>query len=75
MIYEKVEIETENIQVDQFLKWEGIVETGGQVKLLIEDKMIYVNEKLETARRRRLFNGDRVSIVDGGAWEIAAPEK
>ena len=51
------------------------METGGQVKLLIEDKMIYVNEKLETARRRRLFNGDRVSIVDGGAWEIAAPEK
>ena len=75
MIYEKVEIETENIQLDQFLKWEGIVETGGQVKLLIEDKMIYGNEKLETARRRRLFNGDRVSIVDGGAWEIAAPEK
>ena len=75
MIYEKVEIETENIQLDQFLKWEGIVETGGQVKLLIEDKMIYVNEELETARRRRLFNGDRVSIVDGGAWEIAAPEK
>ena len=32
-------------------------------------------KKLETARRRRLFNGDRVSIVDGGAWEIAAPEK
>lgn len=75
MIYEKVEIETENIQLDQFLKWEGIVETGGQVKLLIEDKMIYVNEKLETARRRRLFYGDRVSIVDGGAWEIAAREK
>ena len=75
MICERGEVGTENLQLDQVIKWEGIVEAGGQVKRLIEDKMIYVNEKLETARRRRLFNGDRVSIVDGGAWEIAAPEK
>ena len=66
-------IETENIQLDQFLKWEGIVETGGQVKLLIEDKMIYVNEKLETAEQSvkmlQLQPDGSVGLTDFGRTE------
>ena len=40
---EKIEVNTETIQLDQFLKWAGVLESGGQVKLMIEDEMILVN--------------------------------
>ena len=40
---EHVSIQTEDIQLDQFLKLAGAVETGGAVKLLLLDGCIFVN--------------------------------
>ena len=57
---EKITIHTENIQLDQLLKWAGIVESGGQVKLMLEDEIIKVNGNIETARRRRLRHHRRI---------------
>ncbi len=71
---EKIEIKTETIQLDQFLKWAGIIESGGQVKMLIEDEMIFVNDVLETARRKKLKDGDVVKIIDMGSWQVVASE-
>ena len=68
---EKITIYTENIQLDQLLKWAGIVESGGQVKLMLEDEIIKVNGKIETARRRRLHEGDIVEIEGIGSWQVA----
>ena len=70
----KIEIKTDTIQLDQFLKWAGIIESGGQVKMLIEDEMIFVNDVLETARRKKLKDGDVVKIIDMGSWQVAASE-
>ncbi|MBE6098876.1 MAG: RNA-binding S4 domain-containing protein [Anaerovibrio sp.] len=67
---EKVEINTDTIQLDQFLKWTGAVESGGQVKMMLEDELIFVNDVLETARRKRLKNGDVVKITDIGSWQV-----
>ena len=67
---EKIEINTETIQLDQFLKWAGIIESGGQVKLMIEDEMIFVNDALEKARRKKLKNGDIVRIDNIGSWQV-----
>ena len=67
---EKIEINTETIQLDQFLKWAGIIESGGQVKLMIEDEMIFVNGVLEKARRKKLKNGDIVRIDNIGSWQV-----
>ena len=44
---EKITIHTENIQLDQLLKWAGIVESGGQVKLMLEDEIIKVNGNID----------------------------
>lgn len=71
---EKVTIHTESIQLDQFLKWAGVIESGGQVKPLIEDEMILVNGKVETAKRKRLFAGDVVEIREAGRWQVAAED-
>lgn len=68
---EKITIHTENIQLDQLLKWAGIVESGGQVKLMLEDELIKVNGNIETARRRRLYDGDIVELQGVGSWQVA----
>ena len=68
---EKITIHTENIQLDQLLKWAGIVESGGQVKLMLEDELIKVNGNIETARRRRLYDGDIVELKRTGSWQVA----
>ena len=67
---EKIEVNTETIQLDQFLKWAGVLESGGQVKLMIEDEMILVNGIVETARRKKLHDGDVVEIREMGSWQV-----
>lgn len=67
---EKIEINTETIQLDQFLKWAGVIESGGQVKNMIENELIYVNDVLEKARRKKLKNSDVVRISKVGSWQV-----
>lgn len=69
---EKISIHTESIRPDQFLKWAGVIESGGQVRLMLEDGLIIVNDRIETARRRRLSAGDVVEIKGAGCWQVAA---
>ena len=60
-----VAIRTADIQLDQFLKLAGVVATGGEVKHLVEAGRLKVNDRRETARRRKLHVGDRVTVGDG----------
>jgi len=50
------------IKLDQFLKWQGVVNTGGQAKQLILDGQVRVNGQVEMRRGRKLVNGDTVSV-------------
>ena len=59
-----IEIHTETIQLDQFLKLAGAVPSGGVVKELIAQGAILRNGAVETARRRKLVHGD-VIMIDG----------
>lgn len=49
------------VKLDSFLKWQNLVETGGQAKLVIQDGLVRVNGKVETRRGRKLVNGDKVT--------------
>ncbi len=51
------------IKLDQFLKHQHIVGTGGQAKLLIQDGEVIVNGKVETRRGRKLVTGDEVEVM------------
>lgn len=51
------------ITLDQFLKTTGLVGTGGQAKIAIQEGYVTVNGELETRRRRKLMLGD-VIVVD-----------
>ncbi len=50
------------IKLDGFLKVVGATSTGGQAKILIQSGQVRVNGELETRRRRKLVDGDRVSV-------------
>ena len=67
---EKISINTEKIQLDQFLKWAGILESGGQVRPMLDDDLIFVNGVKETAKRKQLHPGDVVKIIDIGEYEV-----
>ena len=70
MQIEEIEIETAEIQLDQFLKWAGVLPSGGEVKALLAEGLIFRNGEKESARRRKLHDGDVIEITDMGAWRV-----
>ena len=70
MQIEDIEIETEEIQLDQFLKWAGVLPSGGEVKALLAEGLIFRNGEKESARRRKLHDGDVIEITDMGTWRV-----
>lgn len=57
----KVEITREPVELYKILKFEGLVSTGGEAKLLIGDGQVKVNGEVETRRRKKIVDGD---IID-----------
>ncbi len=57
------------IKLDQFLKWLGAVQTGGEAKILISSGEVLVNGEVETRRGRKLRAGDTVEFM-GEVHEI-----
>lgn len=53
----------EPIRLDQFLKWQGLVFTGGEAKHRIQAGEVRVNGFQETQRGRKLKPGDRVEFA------------
>lgn len=50
------------IKLDQFLKWQQIVQSGGEAKMLIYNGHVEVNGEMELRRGRKLFPGDVVTV-------------
>lgn len=57
------ESESEHVRLDHFLKICGVAETGGQAKMIIQSGDVFVNGKVETRRRKKLFAGDVVQVA------------
>ena len=51
------------MKLDQFLKWLGLADTGGQAKILILSGEVKVNGFVETRRGRKLVEGDKVCLT------------
>lgn len=59
---EKILIHTEFIKLDSLLKLAGLVETGGEAKLLIQNGQVEVNGEVCAMRGRKLRAGDTVTL-------------
>ncbi|MDA1170304.1 MAG: RNA-binding S4 domain-containing protein [Cyanobacteria bacterium] len=51
------------MQLDQFLKFQGLVGTGGEAKLLIQQGLVQVNDEIEKRRSRQLQKGDKINLA------------
>lgn len=67
---EQIKIETDMIQLDQLLKWASILQSGGEIRFLLDEQRIVVNGVLCTAKRKKLYPGDVVEIKGIGTYEI-----
>ena len=61
---ESIQIQTEYIKLDAFLKFAAMVGTGGEAKLVISDGLVQVNGEVCTMRGRKLRAGDTVTFAD-----------
>jgi ribosome-associated protein len=68
-LFSMEKITTEYITLQQFLKFCGIAQTGGEAKIFVKEKEIYVNDVKENRRGRKLYPGDKVK-VDGKTFEV-----
>ena len=59
----KIEITSNTINLDQFLKWANIVMSGGEAKHLIQAGKVEVNGEIELKRGKTLKAGDIVNLT------------
>ena len=52
------------MKLDQYLKFTGIVQTGGDAKMIIRSGEISVNGIAENRRGRKLIDGDQITFAN-----------
>ena len=60
----KIKITTEYITLQQLLKMEDFISSGGQAKYFLADEIVYVNNEIENRRGRKLYPNDLIKIQD-----------
>lgn len=60
----KILINREPVELYKLLKFEGLVATGGEAKMVIDEGYVAVNGQLEMRKRRKMLGGD-VFTFDG----------
>lgn len=60
----KIEINTEIIKLDAFLKWAAIASSGAEAKIYIQEGLVKVNGEVCTQRGKKLKRGDFISFED-----------
>ena len=59
-----VEITQEPIELYKILKFENMVNSGGEAKHVISQGQVAVNGVVETRKRKKIFSGDIVEFKD-----------
>ncbi|MEM6581608.1 MAG: RNA-binding S4 domain-containing protein [Pseudomonadota bacterium] len=59
----EVYISREPIELYKVLKFEGLVNSGGEAKVVISAGAVQVNGTVETRKRRQISNGDTIEFA------------
>jgi len=62
-----VNIKKEPIELYKILKFENMVESGGEAKFIIAEGHVQVNGRVETRKRKKIVSGD---IIEYGGEKI-----
>lgn len=58
----EIKIKTEFIKLDQLLKFAGIVQTGGESKIMINEGIVSVNGSIVKERGKKIRRGDIIEV-------------
>lgn len=64
-----IELSREPVELFKILKFEGIADSGGQAKAMIDDGEVIVNGEVETRKRKKIVSGDTLECL-GEVFEI-----
>jgi ribosome-associated protein len=70
----EVIINKQPVELYKILKFEGLVESGGEAKAVIEQGMVKVNKVVETRKRKQIVAGDLIEF-NGETCNIVFNEK
>ena len=59
-----VEIEEEPIELYKILKFESMVQSGGEAKFVIAEGLVRVNGEVETRKSKKIFSGDIIEFEE-----------
>lgn len=60
----RVEIDHQPVELYKILKFEGLAASGAEAKMLIDEGQVSVNGEPETRRRRKIVDGDVITLGD-----------
>lgn len=69
-----VEINVEPVELCKILKFENMVESGGEAKFVISEGLVRLNGEVETRKRKKIFAGDIIEYK-GEKLKIARKSK
>lgn len=58
-----VEIPKEPVELYKVLKFENLVASGGEAKLVISEGLVLLNGDIETRKRKKIVSGDVVEFA------------
>jgi len=59
-----VEITSEPVELYKILKFEAMVGSGGEAKMVIADGLVELNGAVETQKRKKIVSGDVIKFAD-----------
>jgi ribosome-associated protein len=65
----EIEINTDIIKLDSFLKWSGITSQGSDAKMIIKNGEVKLNGEVELRRGKKLTKGDIVEF-EGESYKL-----
>ena len=66
---ETLKITTDYITLQQLLKIEDVISSGGEAKYFLSNNEVYVNGELENRRGRKLYPNDVIKVL-GKEYQI-----
>ncbi len=67
---EKIQITDEYITLSQLLKRTNLFDSGGFIKIFLQNEGVYVNDELEHRRGRKLYQGDIVKVDEANQFIV-----
>jgi len=60
----KITLNKEPVELFKLIKFEGLAQSGGEAKKMIEQEMVFVNGEPETRKRKKIVAGDIIKVGD-----------